>query len=714
MLDSRIESMLESLKAQIRKEINEVRSSILQKQQALSGEIASDYDGLSQEGVSEELVRNRAAGGRIEMKMGLFVMNITGFILILIGLGVLAWYNRNHINDYVKGSFFFLLGLLFGAAGEWIYRTGRTKIALGFLGAGIAVLYGADFYSYYLLQIISLVPALILSVLITVTALGLSLRYQSKIISSLSLTGGFLPFLSYAVTEGVAGSGVLIAMGYLFSLNLLNLALSYYKEWKITRFLSFILNVPAMIYLIIQSENDTVSLIYVLVTFLVFLITVLIRPFTVKGILKPADLILTGLNTVVSAVLVYSLFYQLKLTGFNGALAVGFSGVFTLLGLLIRRMNPDDRKAYGFFMLTALAFSLLVIPLQFGFEWLSTWWIIEGTLLTLYGRLKKEKGMEITGLIISGICLFLFFVYDLPVLAVQRNLIQFNFKFGALSLSLGVISIIPKILMQKNPDLRYRRFAELDQAVFYLFIFFNYFFLLFTAYHAVTQAVYQPLSLNSIAVRFFNLVIFTVISGGYGLLLRHWKLLRDRITSAAGIVFYLAADLAGLILLFQNRYLSEGFNASQPLRVTAVLLVLVINGLIIVNFYRLILNAFRNSRWNFELFPVFMTLLILVDLSSLLVRQFYFDQIGLMLNFIYLAAAVGSIVFGFIRQFRYIRYFGLGLTFLVLGKFFLYDLHHLDIGGRILSYIGFGVLLIAISFIYQQINHRLNRDKEKS
>ncbi|MFD2881483.1 hypothetical protein ACFTAO_45385 [Paenibacillus rhizoplanae] len=54
----------------------------------------------------------------------------------------------------------------------------------------MSVLYGSIFYSYFLLEIIGLWAGIGLSVLVTLSAVLLSLRYESRTICSMGLVGG--------------------------------------------------------------------------------------------------------------------------------------------------------------------------------------------------------------------------------------------------------------------------------------------------------------------------------------------------------------------------------------------------------------------------------------------------------------------------------------------------------------------------------------------
>jgi uncharacterized membrane protein len=83
-----------------------------------------------------------------------------------------------------------------------------------------------------------------------------------------------------------------------------------------------------------------------------------------------------------------------------------------------------------------------------------------------------------------------------------------------------------------------------------------------------------------------------------------------------------------------------------------------------------------------------------------------FQRIGIERDFTYSALwmAYGAmlIVVGFLRRSAFVRWQALLLIAATIGKVFVYDLSQLDRGYRIVSFIVLGVLLLAISFVYQR------------
>ena len=67
-----------------------------------------------------------------------------------------------------------------------------------------------------------------------------------------------------------------------------------------------------------------------------------------------------------------------------------------------------------------------------------------------------------------------------------------------------------------------------------------------------------------------------------------------------------------------------------------------------------------------------------------------------------MVCAAALLVVGFWKRMAFVRWQGLGLLVFTIGKVFLYDMRNLSSGYRVLSFIGLGVLLMAVSFAYQK------------
>ena len=69
---------------------------------------------------------------------------------------------------------------------------------------------------------------------------------------------------------------------------------------------------------------------------------------------------------------------------------------------------------------------------------------------------------------------------------------------------------------------------------------------------------------------------------------------------------------------------------------------------------------------------------------------------------LWMAYGAMLMVVGFVRRSAFVRWQALILIAVTIGKVFIYDVSELDRGYRIVSFIVLGVLLLAISFVYQR------------
>lgn len=69
---------------------------------------------------------------------------------------------------------------------------------------------------------------------------------------------------------------------------------------------------------------------------------------------------------------------------------------------------------------------------------------------------------------------------------------------------------------------------------------------------------------------------------------------------------------------------------------------------------------------------------------------------------LWMAYGAMLMVIGFFRRSAFVRWQALLLIAATIGKVFIYDVSQLDRGYRIVSFIVLGVLLLAISFVYQR------------
>lgn len=658
----------------------------------------TQFDALGAEDVSEEVIQKRMKQNETEMKIGLNWINKIGIILILFGVGAAAKYvHSTWFTDYMRGASFFVLGGLFLAGGEWFYRKGKDIFSSGLLGGGVSILYGAVFYSYFLLRIIDIREGLFMSVLITLTAMVLSVRYQSKTICSLGLIGGYLPFFSYLLSFGIKGEACYIAMGYLFLLNLSVLGVSFWKKWNVVHYLSMLFHIPSLIYLVFIADNALVGILYTVLTFSTHMITQLAYPFKYGVAIKRFDLILMGVNTFLSCTILYGLFGKAGLWDYKGILALVFCLIYIGIGKLIDRKIPNEKNGGLLFYATSLTFAILMIPFQFGIQWMSMGWLVESVILIVYSLIYQMEKMEKAGWIIFTLCLGVFYLGDWIRILPFGYVAYFDYRFTAITI--GGILITTAYLKdsQKGGMAKYGRFWDFAMGFKYFTVINAWIYLLY-----ISGQAYNAWMPQGYHFEFYKTVLMAIINVAVGYMICRIPLLYNKVIQVFSFVFYLFGIL-----------LCVGINLFLPVmkkvvqidttEYAAIAMLIIFNLLILLVVRELLLSIIKRQHVNLEFYPLGIIVYLLGNVTIIITQQFHLGGTHFLSSLICLLAALGSLVYGFRKNYIYTRRFGLGLSVFATIKLFIFDLFFLDSLKKIIAYFIFGFVLLGISYLYQRL-----------
>ncbi|AJQ29103.1 DUF2339 domain-containing protein [Pelosinus fermentans] len=658
----------------------------------------TQFDALATEGVSEEIIQKRIKQNETEMKIGLNCINKIGIILILFGVGAAAKYvHSTWFNDYMRGASFFVLGGLFLVGGEWFYRKGKDVLGNGLLGGGVSILYGAVFYSYFLLHIIDIHIGLFMSVLITLTTVVLAVRYQSKTICSLGLIGGYLPFFSYLMSFGIRGEACYIAMGYLLLLNLSVLGVSFWKKWDALNYLSMLFHIPSLIYLVFIADNAFVAMLYTVLTFSTHLITQLAYPLKYAVAIKRVDLMLMGANTFLSCVILYGLFGKAGLVDYQGVLALAFCLIYITVGKLIDRKIPNEKNGCLLFYATAMTFAVLMIPFQFGIQWMSMGWLVESVILIVYSLAYQIEKMEKAGWVIFGLCLGAFYLGDWLRMLPLGNVEYFTYRFTAITL--GTILVTAAYLRdsQKEGMAKYGKFWDTAMSFKYFTIINVWIYLLY-----IGGEIYNAWMPHGYHFDFYKTLLMAIINMTLGYFICRIPLLYNKVIQGFSIVFYLFGILlCTLINLFIP--VMKNIEKVSAAEYGAITVLIIFNLLLLVVVRELLISIIKRQHINLEIYPLGIIIYLLGNVTIILTKQFHLGGGHFLSSLVCLLAALGSLVYGFRKNYIYTRRFGLGLSVFATIKLFLIDLIFLDSLKKIIAYFVFGFVLLGISYLYQQL-----------
>ena len=696
---------LDNLKNELKGKVEVGRDKFNLGREEINSNAKLKFENLSNQEIDQKLIEKRKKQNDFEIKVGLGWINKIGIFLILLGISYAFKYSYTEwFTKEIKGIMGFVVGILFLIAGEIFYKNNKDVFSKGLIGGGIGILYFAVFHSYFNLELIGMYNALIICVLISLVTLVLSIRYDSQTIANFSLIGGFMPFFTYVFQIGLGEGAIIYACGYLFILNIMLLSISLNKGWRAIKFISFLLNVPSLIYLIGQSDSFAVQMSYTVITFIMYLLITLIFPFRNKVKLLFWDIFILGLNTFISCLLIYALFEDAGFTKFRGLLAIGFCIIYFALGLFIEKYMNEETQTKGIFYLTALTFAVLVIPFQFTWKWVIVGWTVEGMLLTIYGYKNKFINTERSGIVVFAICTFAFFIAYIEHFFADPS-IDFDIKY--ITYIIGNVAILFTYLYGIKDDIIGKYGIRAIMVNIY-----KYFVILSTWIYGIyiCNRLYDIYA-GDISYRFdefYKSIIFALVTLIIAFLASNIKLLYDRGIKVFSIIMYILADL---VCMTMNSFTYLPSDESyEVIRNISLVILVIYNIFVLFNIRWLIISFLRAKNRGFELYPLAIGIYLVGTLTSLLINQFNLGDENLLFSLLYVGLSFTYIIYGFIRNFSYIRRFGLALLMFATAKLFLYDLAYLEIGGKIIAYFGFGFTMLAISYVYQKLKQNTDNN----
>ncbi len=697
-----METDIQYLYSKLQDRISYHKNKFDNNKKTILNDLDSEINSIKKEEITEEILQKRIKQNNLELKIGLSWINKIGIFIILIGIAAATKYSyTNFFNEYMKGIFAFVLGALFLAGGEWFNKKEKSVFSQGLTGGGLGILYYAVFSSYFILNILNIFSSIGICVLITAVALILSIRYNSVTICSFALVGGYLPFFSYVFAFGLDKNAEYVSMLYILILNILALIISMNKKWNIINYFSFILNVPTLIYLVFSMESGLIPILYSVLTFAMYIAITLYYPLKKQTPLNAFGIVLLALNTFISCIIIYRLFDKTNWIDFRGILALLFCLIYYSIGTLTNKHMKNEKTATNLFYLTSFTFAVLIIPFQFGIQWLTFGWLVEGILLIFYGYRNKTKLFEKSGWIIFALCFVAFVFSDVPRKLFSYSIDSvpfFDFRYFVVTVSLLFTLYLYLVNMNKDTTLQYTSKGKLISLFKYINIFNVWFYLIYVGFNLFGKLEkYIGKVYNS---SFYYTIIFALLTVLVAYLCKKAPYMYDRVVKYISIFLLILSILTCIILNFNTNV--SGNSVQKGLSYVALGILIVFNVLTFFNIKDLIIYFIKTKNLNLEYYPIIISLYLLGTITTILIEQFHLGNYNLLFSLIYLVSSLIIIIYGFSKKFVYMRRFGLGLSVFATAKLFIFDLSNLQTSMKIVSYFAFGLVLIGISFLYQK------------
>lgn len=182
-------------------------------------------------------VTPRAKG--LEQKIGLSWLSKIGMIIVV--LGVIYFLKYSFENNWIGPTGQILIGIAAGIllllSGEIFEKKKYHNYARVMTGGGILIIYASLLAARHYYQILSPLLTLGLLVLITTVAVLAAVRYESQVIAVFGIIGAYIaPWII-----GSSSGRLLPLLSYLTILNAGFVCLTYFRKWKTSLTISFIL-----------------------------------------------------------------------------------------------------------------------------------------------------------------------------------------------------------------------------------------------------------------------------------------------------------------------------------------------------------------------------------------------------------------------------------------------------------------------------------------
>jgi len=657
-----------------------------------------------------------------EALIGGKLLNRIGAFALILGVGFFLKYafDNNWISETVRVLIGFIAGALLLAAGARWHKKGLAIFAQGVIGAGIAILYLSVYASFNFYHLVSQPVAFVLMSAVTVLTFFHGLKYDSLAVAVLGWAGGFLtPFL---LSTGQANEVGLFTYVTLLDIGLLAILLRK-DSWVILEPLT--LAATYLIYFVWQDKFYVEDKLLVTAFFLT-IFWGLFYGLDVYRILKATTTFekirqtVAGANAFFYFVALYDI-VDAQHHNWMSAVTLMLGGVYFFIFLLIKARQPDATLALRRYTLTAIILLVIATEIQFDDFQTVIFWSLEALALVWCGMNWKMRHVWQAALALSGLALLRLVFADgalaySPIASFPLLLNLRALAFWVLCATLGAGAVLFKRIEDKNGEL----IQTLLHGAWSVLL-----FVLCTveANDFFRRRLLEASGEAADSLAFNRFMTWATIWTAYSLPFV-WSGLRRKILpmiySGLG-----GLGLAILMIAIQGIAFDPISRFTFALNWRAAVFVLVSAGIVV---HLRWLSANRQSyNWINDVLGILQVALVLLMLvlltgetRDIFKRAIFFVQQGtgeanvsdqinrlqnlqqLTLSGVWLFYSVALMVTGIWRRLQGLRIIAMALFGITILKIFIYDLSFLERLYRIFSFIGLGVILLAVSYLYQR------------
>jgi uncharacterized membrane protein len=620
----------------------------------------------------------------LENRLGSEIFNRIGILLLLIGT---AWFLKYAVDrQWVGPTGRVAVGLLAGAGivlwSERFRRKGFASFSYSLRALGSGVLYLSLWAAFHIYHLLPATAALGLMILVTAWNAWMAWAQNSELLAAYALAGGF----ATPMLLSTGGNHETFLFTYLLAIDIATVALVRLRGWPRLLLGAFPLTVVFFLgwysQFFVAGELGVTSVFIALFGCAFWSVPIghISGVPEAEGVPRRSTLIEDLLLPLANAAFVSAAFYSVLQDSGNHALLPWLMIVLAAVYLGFMRL-PQSRTASAIHLSLAVIFLTIAVPLKASGHWITVSWLVEGLALLWVSTRLAAPGTEIdagtaqasrilrplavTSLLLGfcGICarsISWASAFELPLLNKITGTALTGIAVFATAAWLSLRTA--ERLDAEQPEIRSQQWGTIAIAAFLLIdgtaIMLTLRELLFSAERAAVHPPFQT---------------------------------ADFVTALIGLAVFAGVVVASLRRSHKQPEIRFWPNCAA-LSTIAFNLVAVLTGVREID-----------AIWDF---PAANTA---ANLDAALQQALAISGFLMLYGAALLAA-------GFWKRSAFLRWQALLLLVFTIFKAFLYDMRNLSQGYRVVSFLGLGALLMAISFAYQKdwLNLRAPQPDETS
>ncbi len=662
--------------------------------------------------------RSKEKNTDIEKFIGENLANKIGIAVLVLGIAFFVKYaiDKNWIREAGRVIIGLVSGgILIGLA--HMIRNSYRSFSSVLVGGGLSVFYFTIAFAFHEYHLIGQTPAFVIMVIISGLGVLLSLFYNRQELAILATIGGFItPFLVSTGRENY-----IALFTYLCILNTGLMVLSWFKRWpainSIALFFTTIIYSGWLIKRTIFEEPATFpykdAFLFATLFYLLFVAMNIINSIRLKNKFTAFDFIIVlSTNFLYYAAGMIVLSYR-EGYDYKGSFTLSLGIVNLLLAIIFYRKKSVDRNFVSLLIGLALTFISLAVAIQFRGDHIVLFWAAEAVILYWLYQRSKINLLKIASLVVMILMLGSLVLNWTQVYMYNEKLLPVIFNKGFVTtLAASVALFLYYWLLKKEKATDYLKEFSMRSARKMVLI-----VAVSAAYLAGVLEIFYQFS-----TRYSQGPVYIIYLQSYSFafaILLLWMFRRDNHQPLMKFLF------SGFCFVLYVISLSASYDVSMSLLTTGkkglFLAHWIAAGLLLWLMYDLIVFFFKDNNKQWESYKSSFTWIATTGIVFVLSAEMY--HVNLWINYrndsdwlwwenLYYKAGLsilwglcsfGMMWLGMKYRFRTLRIISLTLFSITLVKLFVFDIRKIPPGGKIAAFILLGILLLAVSFMYQRL-----------